>query len=204
MKELSQIRFVTTNFYNLQGLRVIPLGGLLLFVCLWANGSQGVARNFLVPAIGSVCALGLLFIIDRFYAKFFGRVQRTTESRQLEWMVSVVGSFVALGAFYMDITLKLPVSLLGLVFAAGLVIDYIRITWLVKGRSLLYYPVGAILIAVVSLLPLLGISNWWNVFGLANQMLGLCMAIGIFTILTGVCGHIFLARTLPSRVENKV
>jgi hypothetical protein len=111
-----------------------------------------------------------------------------------------VGGILALCAFWLDVSFKLPVSLLGLVFAAGLLADYIRITWLVKGQYLLYYPLGGILMAAVSILQWLGAPNWWQAFGLKSQLLGITIAIGIFTMIAGILGHIFLARTLPSRI----
>jgi hypothetical protein len=201
MDNVNRIRLVATNFYNLQGLRAVPLGFCLLFVSLWANRLQGPARDFLMPVAGLIGSLIVLFLIDRFYLHTFGRVQRTPESRQLEWLFSIIGGILALGAFWLDISFRLPVSLLGLVFAAGLLADYIRINWLVKGRFLLYYPLGAVLMAGVSILQLLGFHDWWQAFGLKNQLLGIAMAIGIFTMIAGFWGHIFLARTLPSRME---
>ncbi|RPI93694.1 MAG: hypothetical protein EHM40_09050 [Chloroflexi bacterium] len=201
MNNVKQIRFIATNFYNLQGLRAVPLGLCLLLVTLWANRLQGPARDFFVPVLGLIGSLLLLFAVDRYYLHAFGRVQRTAESRRLEWLISVVGGILALCAFWLDITFKLPVSLLGLVFAAGLVADYIRITWLVKGHYLLYYPLGGFLMAGVSILQLLGVPNWWQIFGLKSQLLGITIVIGIFTMIAGIWGHIFLARTLPSRME---
>jgi hypothetical protein len=203
MKTVKEVRFVATNYSNLQGLRAVPLGLCLVLVCLWANSLQYPVRSFLMPVVSMVGSLMLLFAIDQYYLHAFGRVQRTPESRHLEWLISLVGGFLALGAFWLDGSVKLPVSLLGLVFAVGLLADYIRITWLVKGRFLLYYPLGAILMAGVSVLPLLGGSNWWQACGLKNQMLGIAIAIGIFTIIAGIWGHIFLVLTLPSRMENK-
>ena len=202
MRDLKEIRFVATNYYNLQGLRAIPLGFCLVFVILWTNSLQGQARNFLVPVLSLIGSLILLFAIDRYYLHTFGRVQRTPESRRLEWLISAVGGILALGALWLDLSFILPVSLIGLVFSAGLLADYIRITWLVKGRFLLYYPLGAVLMAGVSILNLLGVSNWWQVCGLKSQLLGISMAIGIFTIIAGIWGHIFLVCSLPSRVET--
>jgi hypothetical protein len=147
-------------------------------------------------------ALIILFLIDRFYLHTFGRVQRTPESRHLEWLFSIIGGVLALGAFWLDVSFKLPVSLLGLVFAAGLLADYVRITWLVKGRFLLYYPLGAVLMAGLSILQWLGIPHWWLAFGIKHQLLGIAMAIGIFTMIAGIWGHLFLARTLPARMES--
>jgi hypothetical protein len=202
MKTVSEVRFVATNYSNLQGLRVVPLGLCLVLVSLWANSLQHPLKNLFVLVVSIVGSMLLLFAIDRYYLHAFGRVQRTPESRRLEWLVSLVGGILALGAFWLDASVIMPVSLIGLVFAVGLLADYIRITWLVKGRFLLYYPLGAILMAGVSVLPLLGGSNWWQAWGLKNQMLGIAIAVGIYTIIAGIWGHVFLVRTLPSRMEN--
>lgn len=204
MNDIKKIRFVATNFSNLQGLRSVPLGLCLVLICLWGNGQDGpaIGKDFLVPVAGIVGMLILLFAIDRYYLHAFGRVQRTPESRRLEWLISIVGGILALGAFWLDVTIKLPVSLLGLVFAAGLLADYIRITWLVKGRVLLYYPLGAIMMAGMSILPLLGFLNWWQACGLKSQMLGIIMTVGVFTIIASIWGHIFLVCTLPARTEK--
>jgi hypothetical protein len=199
VQDLKEIRFVATNFCNLQGLKAVPLGSCLVLVSLYVNGVHGPARNLLVPILELVGSLILLFAIDRYYLHTFGLVHRTPESRRFEWLVSVVFGIPALGAFWLDVSVKLPVNMIGLVFAAGLLADYIRITWLVKGRFLLYYPLGAVLMAVVSILPLLGVSNWWQVFGLKNQLIGITTTMGIFTIIAGIWGHIFLVRTLQSR-----
>lgn len=142
MNDIKQIRFVATNFYNLQGLRAVPLGVCLLLLSFWANGLQGPARDFLVPVSVLIVSLVFLFAIDRYYLQNFGRVQRTPESRHLESLFSIVGGILALGALWLDISFELPVNLLGLVFAVGLLADYIRLTWLVKGHYLLYYPLG--------------------------------------------------------------
>jgi hypothetical protein len=203
MKDLKEIRFVATNFYNLQGLKAVPLGAMLVFVSLWANELRGQASNLGPPLLGVAAFSILLFAIDRFYMHTFGLVRRTPESLRLEWLVSIVFGILALGAFWLETSAKLPVSALGLVFALGLLTDYVRITWLVRGRFLLYYPLGALLMAGVSVLPLFSVSNWWQVFGLKNQLIGITTFVGMFTIIAGIWGHIFLVRTLPSRrIQN--
>ena len=202
MNTIKQVRFIATNFYNLQGLRNVPLGLCLVFLCFWANSLHGAAGSFLVPILSLTVALILSLAIDRYYLHALGRVKRTSESIRLEWLISAVGGVLALGAFWVDVSFKLPISTLGLVFAIGLLADYIRITWLVRGRFLLYYPLGAILIAGMSILQLLGVSNWWQLFGIKNQLLGMVIVFGIFTVIAGIWGHIFLTSTLPPRVET--
>ena len=198
MRNLNEIRFISTNFYTLQGLRAIPLGLCLVLVCLWANSLQGAARggDLIFPALTLASSAIVLYVIDRYYLGSVGRVQRRPETRRLEWLVAVVFGMLALVAYIFDISFRLPVSVLGLVFAAGLLADVARMTWVVKGHVLLYYPVGAVLMAVVSLLPLLGVPNWWRAIGLNSQMIGIAMGIGIFSVFAGVWGHIFLVRHL--------
>jgi hypothetical protein len=203
MNNLKEIRFIATNFSNLQGLRTIPFSMYLVVICLWANATHGPARNFLVPALGLAVIVVLFIAIDRYYLRTFGRVQRTTESRRLEWLVSTAGGILALGAFFLVASSKPPFSLLGLTFSISLLADYIRITWLVKGRFLLYYPLGAVLLALVSVLPLLGAPNWWLVFGLRNQLLANSIAFGIYTTIAGIWGHVFLVQTLSPVMEQK-
>jgi hypothetical protein len=202
MKDLKEIRFVATNFSNLQGLRAVPLSLYLVLVCLWANAVHAPARDFLIPGIGLVVTLILVFAIDQYYRHTYGRVERTPESRRLEWLASAVGGILALGAFWMDVSIKIPISLVGLAMAVCLLADYIRITWLVKGRFLIYYPIGAILLAILSVLPLLGGVGWWQAFGLRSQLVAICIAFGVFTTFAGFWGHLFLTRTLPPLKEN--
>jgi hypothetical protein len=201
MVDIKQIRFVATNYSNLQGLRTFPLGLCLLSVTFWANGTP--EKNFVLPFIYLAVSALLLFAIDRYDLRVYGRVQRTPESRRLEWLLEIVGAILAVGSLWLDLTNNLPLSLVGLVFAAGLLADYIRITWLVKGRSLLYYPLGAVLMALMSLLPLLGLPDWWLAFGLRSQIMGICVVIGIFTILAGIWSHNYLVHTLPTLASGE-
>lgn len=205
MNNMREIRFVATNFSNLQGLKAIPLGILLILVSLWANGLEQAAgfTDLLIPIVEAIGCFVLIYVIDRYYRRTFGRVQRTPESLRLEGLISVIGGVIALGAVWLDMTRMLPLSLVGLVFAVGLLADYIRITWLVKGRFLLYYPIGALIMAVVSVLPLIGLPDWWHPCGLVSQMIGITITVGFLSIIAGIWGHIFLVRTLSPVTEEK-
>jgi hypothetical protein len=205
MKNINEIRFVATNYFNLQGLRMVPIGVLGILVAIWVNGAQYpvTKENYFFLILIVIVSLALYFGIDRYYLHSFGKVKNTPESKRLEWLVSIVAGVLTLGAFWMDITYKLPLCLVGLVFGVGLLEEYIRITWLVKGRHLLYYPIGAVLAIVVSLLPLLGLPKWWHAFGLKDQLLGILLYICLFSIFAGIWGHIFLVRTLSPKAEEK-
>jgi hypothetical protein len=216
MKESNKIRFIATNYVNLQGLRFVPMGMCLLLIALWANalwvkglvgavlwvnGLVGAVKYFTIPGVIIVSMIVSLLLIDKYYFRNFGQIQRTPESSRFEWLISIVGGIFALGALWVDITLRLPVSFIGLVFATGLIADYLRLTWLVGGRFLIYYPLGAIFAVIVSILPLFGIPKWWLSFGLENELVGISILIGVFFIFAGVWGHLFLLRALYPRLE---
>jgi hypothetical protein len=205
MKDIKEIRFVTTNYYNLQGLRMIPLGLLLIYVGFWANSIKYPVALTDLGILILVMALMILiaFAIDRYYKNKFGAVKRTPESMKLETQVSTAGAFLALVAFWLDVSFKLPLSLIGIVAGLGLLADYLRITWLVKGRFLIYYPIGAIVIMLISLLPSFGLPGWWHAIGVHAQMFVIVFALGLFTVIAGVWGHIFLVRTLSTKKEEK-
>ena len=203
MKNLKEIRFVATNYYNLQGLRSLPVSLYLVLICLWVNNQRYpiTMKNYLLPTLELICMLILYFGINRYYLHSFGRLERTPESRRLEWGTAIASGVLVMAAFWMDVTYKLPVSLLGLTMALSLLAEYIRITWLVKGRFLLNYPIGVILLAGASLLPVLGSPDWWHFFGIQSQLLGISLLFGFFTIFAGIYSHFFLVHTLSALSE---
>ncbi len=198
MKDTEQIRFLTANYSYLQGLRIVPIGLLLLLINWWGNWQRGPNRDLALPILWAAGTLVLLVVIDRYYARTFGQVQRRTQNRHIGWLF--VAAFGALGiiAFGLDTSLELPVSIGGLVFAACLIADYLRMTWPMPLRALAFYPIApviAALIAVVSLLPSLG-RQWWLAIGIAEPVRGVMIIIGLLVIALGVLGHMFLVRTL--------
>jgi hypothetical protein len=214
MKESNKIRFIATSYVNLQGLRNVPIGIFILLIALLTNGSGlvgaplwtlGLAEVAKYSAVLGVIIVGTIvsiILIDKYYFHYFGQVKRTPESSRFEWLIQIVGSILLVGALWLDITFRLPVSCIGLVFAAALIAEYLRLTWLVGVRFLIYYPLGAIFTAFVSILPLFGITKWWLAVGLVNELVGIEIVIGIFCILAGVWGHLFLLRALSSRLEG--
>jgi len=205
MKNVNEIRFVATNYFNLQGLRMVPMSLLLVLVALWANGLKyPISTTSWLIVIFESLVMSLVYIgIGRYYRVSFGQVKRTAESLRLEWLVQIIGGILAGAAIWLDMTKKLPISLIGFVFGIGLLADYLRMTWLVKGRYLLYYPIGAVLFLIVGLLPLLGLPGWWTWLGIKYQFIAVPIVIGIYMIFAGIWGHVFLVRTLTPTVEEK-
>ncbi len=197
VEDLKRIRFLAANYPNLQGLKYIPQGLLLILLSLWANTLRKPATDLTLPVL-SVIACGAFYLaVDRYYARTFGQVQRTAEKIRFERLSEIFGGVLALGAFVTDVSVKLPVSTLGLAFAALFLVEYLRLARFTRDRFLLYYPAIIVLMAGVALLPLLGDSNWWQPIGMKSPVLAAIVVFGIMVIVSGILGHLFLVRSLP-------
>jgi hypothetical protein len=204
MLTLKQARFVAANFPNLQGLKVLPLGLCLLVVSLWANAQPDAVRDWrlLGPVLAVAIAFALQWALERYYARRFGQVERTSVQRRREWVLGTFGALFALVAFYLDATLHWPVSLLGLMFAAVLFAEYARLRAEANGPFLILYLLTGLLLLAFSLMPLFGISDWWQSLGLHNDLVAMTALFGVVTIVLGLCGHVFLLRALPLKLET--
>lgn len=190
----AQIKFLAANYAKLQGLRLIPVGLLCLFVAIWNNARQGQLDG---PLTALVVAILLYGLIDRYYNRAFGQVKQTPSQRRREAIASIVFGILAVLAFALDTAEIIPVCALGIVFAAALFADW----WTarsVQSAAPIPFPenfIASLLILIVSILPLFGIT-WWKGWGINSQVTGVFMVIGTVIILTGIWGHIRVARDL--------
>ena len=103
MNESNKIRFIATNYVNLQGLRNVPFGISIILLALltngllksgltraplWANGLAGAAKYYAIGGVILVSMIVSLLLIDKYYFHYFGRVKRTPESSRFEWLDS--------------------------------------------------------------------------------------------------------------------
>lgn len=197
MTELQRIRFMAANFSVLQGLKSIPLSLLLILVIVWANSQRGPARDLSVPLLAAAGALVLSWIIVRYYRQKYGRVESAPRQKRLEYVLGVIGSLMGLAAFVLDTSYHLPFSLVGLVFVAAVIVEYLRTNLLAKGNYLLPQSIFAFfVILTASLLPLLGWKDWWLVLGLRAQLFGVLLVVGLTGVCSGLWTHWFLTRQL--------
>ena len=197
MKDLRQVRIITANFSMLQGLKMVPLGLLLMVVTLWANAQHGPARDFTLPGGCMVAAFFLYWLVAHYYSRTYGTVQPTLAQRRSEWFRGVVGGIVGLACFLADVNLKPPFSLIGLLFAGTIIAEYFRLTWKMKTILPLFYfnLAAALALALLSLLPAVGVV-WWKPAGIRSLLLGVTTAAGILFVISGVMGHISLVQWL--------
>ncbi len=197
MRDLDQIRMITVNFSTLQGLKMVPLGLLLTVVSLWGNFGTGTARREVIfPGACVVAAFFLYLLASWYYARFYGSVRPTIAMRRSQVIRGLAGGIVGLAAFLADITYKIPVSFIGLVFGVASLAESV---WVSRqtGVRIEPYSIGvAVLLAVLSLIPLAGV-NWWQPLGIRSLLLGICVITGILFIVLGIWEHSRMVKLLP-------
>jgi hypothetical protein len=199
VNSIQQTRFFAQNYPQLQGLRAVPLGLCLLVVTVWANLQNGPARDLTLPILLALACLVLYVLIDQYYNRVYGKVKRLYSHAELLW--SAAGTVLALAAFVLDSLDLVDISLLGLVFAATFVFTGY---WYWRRATVLYATslVLAAVFVVLSLLPLVGIQDWWNLLGLKHSLLAFSFLFGVFGVLGGILAHIYFIRSLPASPEE--
>jgi hypothetical protein len=203
MADLGKIRFLTVNYSRMQGLKLVPTGALLILVCLWTNAQKGRARDLSLPIVYFIAGILVYALIDRYYRVHYGRVEPTARSLWTDVILSTGFCILVLGAFWLDGHQGIPVSIFTLVFALGLLLDYVRMIRLAGERKLTVFPIALIfigLIALAAFLPLAG-KPVLDFFGFRSPLLLVCAADGILLLLYGLAGHLYLVRSMPQAGE---
>ena len=189
MNTYKEIYMLTTRFSAYHGLKGIPVGLLLLVISLWANAQSGPSPSLFFPL--SICILFayLYWIVNRFYDRVFGVVIPEQRQKRIVCIYGAVSGIGALITFWVDVSLSPTFSVLCLFFSCLMLSDYLRLARQ-RGERLLYlYPAVALLMAVVSLLPLLGIE-WWTLLGFKVPVLAVCAVFGLLISILGLIVHI--------------
>ncbi len=195
MNKIKQVHFFAQNYPQLQGLRMLPPALLLLLLTIWANQQHGPATDLSLPLLLSAGCLLVYIGIDQYYNRRYGKVKRIIT--RPEWLITAAGAVLALAAFILDTTDTFMISLLGLVFAGAFAATGF---WYWRPARLLFALniAIAILIGVLSLLPLVGIQDWWQILGLKHSLLAFTFLYGVFGLLAGVIAHMYFIRSLPA------
>lgn len=198
MDTLKQTRFFAQNYPHLQGLRAVPAGICLLVITLWANVQSGPASDLTHPLLVALACLVLYILIDQFYRRVYGKVKRTITHAEL--FLQAVCVALALAAFVADTSDTINISLLGLVFAVTFAFTGF---WYWRPVTVLFVInlAVAVLLALLSLLPLVGIQSWWELLGIKHSLLAFTFLYGILVILGGISAHVYFIRSLPTAPE---
>src|SRR5688572_26724544 len=189
--EHDRIRFVTANYAQLQGLRLVPIGVLLLLVVvvnlLGFTDPVGVSpaeRTRFLTRMGFAywVALGLALSAPVYYRYRYGSVEGLDRGRRNRWItIATVGFFVLT---MVDRRLDWPVSLSLLLVAASLFVTAWHEGWIRP-----YYPAVAVMWLVAGCLPVLGVPA-------PDSKLTLFFLAGLTLIVIGLGDHILLTRSL--------
>lgn len=196
MKANSQTKFLSENYSALHGLNAVPLGLCLFLTSLWANVVQYPIKNFLFPIVLILGTLLLSLMIDQYYKNTFGEIRPTLARRRSYWIAQSICGLLGLVAFWVDITLNLPISFIGLLFVSLLLLDKPMIS-VPLNRFSAVRLVESICLIFVSITPVFFGKNWWNILGVRATIIGVTMFVGALMVLQGVIWHVFFVKSLP-------
>jgi hypothetical protein len=184
--EHNRIRFVTANYQQLQGLRLVPLGLLLMLLGVINSAYDrlppvGAARASLLTWFGFAFLLliGLTMMAPVLYRLRYGSTEPFDRGWRNGWITAAIVGFLVLLRF--DRLVQWPVRMSLLLVSASLFIT----VWH-DGRIRTHYLVPAVVWLVVSFLPILNLSpaeTRLTVFGLGGLTLIVC-GIGDHLLLT--------------------
>ena len=188
--EDSKIRFVTANYAQLQGLRLVPLGAfLVLFAAMDLLGFMDAAgvppaeRTRFLTRMGFAYWIALLLALAAplYYRHRYGSVEGLDRGQRNRWITAAVIGF-----------LVLPISLKLVLVSVSLFVTAWREEWIRP-----YYPAVAVAWLVAACLPALGGTP-------PPAKLTLFALGGLTLIVIGVGDHLFLRSSLakPSSLSD--
>jgi hypothetical protein len=189
-----RIQFVTGNFYQLQGLRLVPLGLFFLYGAAssrgwfdWLPGMPVDGPGDLGNAWTILFWVGILTVAWSVEARYrgFGTVVQFPRTRRNTYIAVAIAAFLC--GVALDIVIGFPVRLGQLVLAVSLLVVVYA-----DGRFRQHYLVSAMAWLAVAATPLFDVS--------ADQMkFATTLCAGITLIICGVGDHLLLVRTFLPR-----
>lgn len=189
MDNLARIRYITRNLDSLQGLRMVPFGLFLLAAGFGWLGDQG---DFTLSLPAFVLTLFLYWLLGRYYARKFGRVKPLRAELVKNTLLSLAVILLMWVASWLDYWLNPPVSIFGLTLAVLLFAWW----WLDEQRIRFHYALMAGLVALISLLPLIGIGEGWQIIEPMGSLFHLL--IGGIVLIGGILDHLILVNGFTS------
>ncbi len=200
MTDMLKIRQLAAHYRGLQGLRMLPVS-LWILAFGAVNPIMGLPQGrldyqclLLVPGLAVVFVLTAL--VGNYYDRTFGWVKKLPPRNRL---LEVLGVAAFLGITYIGIMIdgmrRLPISVVGLIFAATYLIG-----WWMMDRLPIHYVVTAAILVVLSLLPLTGLpanGHWFDLLGGSISTI----ILGITMIVNSLLGHMVLVRNLENLAQ---
>lgn len=204
MDNPKKVQFLVAHYPMLQGLKLVPIGLLCIYLPIWGKISGGPLSRFLIASMYTGMMVGSIYLIGEWYKRTFGNIRPTLHERLVNVLITVIAGALGGVVFWLDYyALHLSGFLIGLLFAASLVGDYIRALIAIGERNIWFFPappILAIVMALSSLLPLIGVQ-WWQPLGLRSSWSGVFVMMGLLQIVLGISSHFYLIRSLPRSPE---
>ncbi|MBN2392823.1 MAG: hypothetical protein JXR84_18980, partial [Anaerolineae bacterium] len=168
MKDLERMRIIAAHYCSLQGLRMLPWFLWLLLISA-VNPILGLPQGQLdyqcllvIPGIAVPWVLSKW--IGAYYDRAYGRVESLPpHNRPVEVLANILFIVIAYIGFAIDTSKWLPISVAGLIMAAAFMVG-----WWKADRLPVHMLVLAVVLVVLSLLPLAGIpadGHWSDLWG---------------------------------------
>jgi hypothetical protein len=195
MKDLERMRVIAAHYRSLQGLRMLPWF-LWLLVIGAVNPALGLPKwqldyqcLLILPGIAVPWMLSKL--IGMYYDRVYGRVEGLLPRNDLAGVLMNIAFIIILYfGFVIDTLEWLPISVLGLLIAAAFLAE-----WWQSARLLNHSVAFAVLLVVLSLLPLIGTPANVHWTHLLDGFIILIVP-GIVLSISSVLKHIALVRNL--------
>lgn len=185
MENLKQIRFITENYDDLQGLRQIPLGIVVLIAGLLSLATAAGIVDSIVMIAGIPIALGLAYLLHerlkQFYVTRYGTVIQNNITREVAIALMVIGISL------IDMIVAPPLSLTMLAVSA-----YFLWRWQRAGGLGNHYLPLAVIAGLAAVIPSV-------VDNVAPYYL---IVLGSLIIIAGIFDHRMLVNTLSRPDEE--
>lgn len=186
-RRLEEVRRVTAFFSYWQGLRLVPLGFMLMVEGLLLSPlfeGKGLGVGVILLAVVVATVMFSCVIAAGYYRSAYGVVRNPATNRRLDaWLVLFIPLLALL--LVLDARLELPVFVSGLVWA-GAAWLYERAT----GGGRRHWRLLALALVLLTPLPLLGVSPDW----MTSLFLGV---LGLGYAACGMLDHLEFTRILP-------
>lgn len=193
--DIKEIRNITSNFNNLQGLKQVPVGAyflLLGFYNLFVHGDR--AADVAAPMTVLAAAILSIFLIQRYYHRRFGRVVETRQTRARNILFVIFAVVVILLAIFIDPILsygtQIKITLQGLAWGGFFLLTA---WWLKRG----HYTVYGLVLMAASFLPVFGLVDKAFLFDFREGVLGHVL-LGLSLIISGLVDHFYILHNLPA------
>jgi hypothetical protein len=188
--KLDRIRSVTANYFFWQGLRLVPVGLILVTAgLLWTDWwpLTGWVEDVVMVAV-LLAALGVSVAVGRYYQRVFGHVadipRLHTRRNAIKWLVFYPAMIASL---LIDALTQIPFLISGPIWGAA-----IFAFWWSTGRGRNHYLVAASLLVALAFLPTLGM-----VAGGRPTLSLFFIVVGGIYVVGGLLDHLELRRLLP-------